>query len=141
MMNSVDFVTQLNGLYARNESQKYPIPMAKIIVKYFKSYSPDMLVRLLELICNEWTSSFGPPVLGEIRKIIKSYNDIVPNDRAIGPPRPKQLPDNTEGCVSRKTVAAFYGAMGKIIKIRDKKARKALFKAEAERILHGKDGN
>jgi hypothetical protein len=136
-MTSVDFVTQLNGMFARTKDQQYPILMAKKIVAYFKIYSPEMLARLLDVICEDYSNSFGPPILGEIKKIRKAYNDRVPVDQGVYPKKPvPQLPENTEGCIDKARLGQFWGAMGQIIKVKDKRARKVLFETEKERILN-----
>lgn len=136
-MTSVDLVTQLNGLFARTKDQQYPLLMAKKIVAYFKKYPPDMLVRLLDVICESLTNSYGPPVLGEILKIMTQYNERVPVDRAITPRRPvAQLPEAAESYIQKAKMGQFWGALGKIIKIKDKKVRGLLFQAEKERILN-----
>lgn len=141
-MNSIDFVTQLNGLFARGDTQRYPMLMAQKIVKYFKSYPPEVLAQLLDLISEEWASNFGPPNLGEILKIVKTYNEKVPFDRAITPVRAvKQIVESAEEYIQPKRLAAFYGAMGRIMKIKDRKARRELFEAEKERILNGQNND
>ena len=136
-MNSIDFVTQLNGMFARTKDQQYPILMAKKIVAYFKIYPPEMLARLLDVICEEYSNSFGPPILGEIKKIRKAYNGRVPVDKGIYPKKTApQLPESTEGCIDKARLGQFWGAMGQIIKVKDKSARKLLFESEKERILN-----
>ena len=103
-MDSTQFVLRLGKVFGGDH--KYTEDMALAIAHKFKNYDSASLGAIYNLILENHESTWGPPPLGAILRLIRDHNQTVLTDKRIRPMQnQKAIPENTEEYMDREEMS------------------------------------